>query len=172
MRSVLNSIKKMLGLEADYKVFDSQIIVHINSAFMTLNQLGVGPPNGFRLQNEEQTWDEFITDDQNIDLNAVEEYVYVKVRIIFDPPASSFVLETLKQMAKELEWRLNVQVECASVSEDVDPEDPSSSGVNDYNNLINKPQLNGTTLQGNTEIDFADKEYVDKKVGDIEYGHY
>lgn len=172
MESILNSIKKMLGLEPDYKVFDSQIIVHINSAFMTLNQLGVGPPNGFRLRNEEQTWDEFITNDQNIDLNAVEEYVYVKVRIVFDPPASSFVLEALKQMAKELEWRLNVQVECAALSEDSDQTNQPSIETNDYNNLVNKPQLNGTTLQGNTEIDFADKDYVDKKVGDIENGHY
>ena len=107
--SILNSIKKLLGIEADYTHFDTDIIIHINTIFMTLNQLGVGPSEGFRIEDSLATWDEYIEDDDNLD--AVKTYMYLKVKLIFDPPLNSSVQETMKQSIQECEWRLNVQAE-------------------------------------------------------------
>ena len=104
--SILNSIKKLLGITAEYTNFDTDIIIHINSVFMILNQLGVGPSKCFRIEDEYTTWDEYITEDN--DLDAVKTYMYLK--LLFDPPLSSSVLEANKQLINELEWRLNVQV--------------------------------------------------------------
>ena len=106
--SILNSIKKLLGITAEYTNFDTDIIMHINSVFMILNQLGVGPSKCFRIEDEYTTWDEYITEDN--DLDAVKTYMYLKVKLSFDPPLSSSVLEANKQLINELEWRLNVQV--------------------------------------------------------------
>ena len=106
--SILNSIKKLLGITAEYTNFDTDIIMHINSVFMILNQLGVGPSKCFRIEDEYTTWDEYITEDN--DLDAVKTYMYLKVKLLFDPPLSSSVLEANKQLINELEWRLNVQV--------------------------------------------------------------
>ena len=106
--SILNSIKKLLGITAEYTNFDTDIIIHINSVFMILNQLGVGPSKCFRIEDECTTWDEYITEDN--DLDAVKTYMYLKVKLLFDPPLSSSVLEANKQLINELEWRLNVQV--------------------------------------------------------------
>ena len=105
--SILNSIKKLLGITAEYTNFDTDIIIHINSVFMILNQLGVGPSKCFRIEDEYTTWDEYITEDN--DLDAVKTYMYLKVKLLFDPPLSSSVLEANKQLINELEWRLNVK---------------------------------------------------------------
>lgn len=107
--SILNSIKKLLGIAADYTHFDTDIIIHINTIFMTLNQLGVGPSEGFRIEDSLATWDEYIEDDDNLD--AVKTYMYLKVKLIFDPPLNASVQETMKQSIKECEWRLNIQAE-------------------------------------------------------------
>lgn len=107
--SILNSIKKMLGPDSDYTVFDQDIIIHINSVFSTLNQLGVGPAEGFQITGPNETWSDFIEDNKK--LNSVKTYIYIKVRLIFDPPSSSFVATSLEETAKELEWRLNVTVD-------------------------------------------------------------
>lgn len=110
--SILTSVKKQCGLEADYEHFDPEIITHINSVFMTLNQIGVGPAEGFVVEDEEQTWGDFLGDRTNLQkLTAVRTYVGLKVRLIFDPPASSALLESMKRLADEYEWRLNVQAE-------------------------------------------------------------
>lgn len=109
MESILTSIKKDLGIDKEYNVFDSDIIRHINSALMVLMQLGVGPSKGFRVTGESETWDRFL--EGRTDLEAVKDYVFIKVKLVFDPPANSSTLEALKEQAKELEWRLNVQVE-------------------------------------------------------------
>lgn len=109
MESVLTSIKKMLGIAADYTHFDSDIIIHINSVLMTLNQLGVGPEKPASIENEMDTWEETLGSLANV--NAVKTYIYLKVRMLFDPPTSSFVLESMNNMAKELEWRLTAQIE-------------------------------------------------------------
>ena len=109
MDSILTTIKKLLGIEADYHQFDNDIIVHINSVLMTLNQLGVGPENPASISSELDTWEKTLGELKN--LEAVKTYIYIKVRIIFDPPTSSFVLDALNKQANELEWRLNVQTE-------------------------------------------------------------
>lgn len=105
--SILTSIKKMLGMEENYNVFDTDIIIHINTIFMTLNQLGVGPSSGFKIEDDSAMWSEYI--DEDSDLEAVKTYIYLKVKLLFDPPLSSSVIEVMKQSIAELEWRLNVQ---------------------------------------------------------------
>lgn len=107
--SILNSVKKVLGIEPDYTAFDLDIAMHINSVFMILNQLGVGPKTPLVIEDAETTWDEF--DNGRIDIASVRIYVYLRVRLLFDPPTSSFVLSAIENQYKELEWRLNIQVE-------------------------------------------------------------
>lgn len=107
--SILNSIKKLLGPDSSYEVFDPDIILHINSVFATLNQLGLGPAEGFEITGPDETWADFIGDVKY--LNSVKTYIYIKVRLLFDPPSSSFVLTNLQKTAEELEWRLNVAVD-------------------------------------------------------------
>ena len=109
MDSILTSIKKLLGIAEDYTHFDSDIIMHINSVFMVLNQLGVGPLEGFMIEDDSATWDEYITAEDN--LGAVKSYMHLKVKLLFDPPTNSSVMECMKQMINELEWRLNVKTE-------------------------------------------------------------
>lgn len=114
--SILTTIKKLLGITEEYEHFDQDIIMHINSVFMILTQLGVGPSNGFRISDKTATWDEFIEEGTN--LEAVKSYVYMKVKLLFDPPISSTVMDCINRMISELEWRLNVAVE-SSGKEDV-----------------------------------------------------
>lgn len=109
MDSILTSIKKLLGIPEDYEQFDADITMHINSVFMILKQLGVGPENGFSISDKTSTWDEFIAKGDN--LEAVKSYVYMKVRLMFDPPLSSAVTEAINRNISELEWRLNVAVD-------------------------------------------------------------
>lgn len=106
--SILESIKLDLGVPADYAVFDQTIIRHINSAFSTAGQLGLGPPQGFKIQDGSASWDTFLEDDRREDVKA---YVFLKVRMLFDPPATSFAIAAIQDQIKELEWRLNVKRE-------------------------------------------------------------
>ena len=106
MDSILDSTKKILGLDPEYDVFDVDIISHINSAFFTLNQLGVGPAEGFMILDNTSTWALFL--DGQINLNAVKTYVYLRVRLLFDPPQTSFAISAMEKQIQELEWRLNV----------------------------------------------------------------
>lgn len=107
--SILDTIKQLLGIEAEDTAFDTDVIVHINSALMTLNQLGVGPSAAFSIQDKDDIWEDFL--EKSTDLEAVKTYIYLKVRTVFDPPSSSAVLEAMNRSISELEWRLNVQVE-------------------------------------------------------------
>lgn len=107
--SILVTVKKMLGLEDDYTPFDMDIILHINSALMSLTQLGVGPKEGFTIVDAEKKWSDFVTNE--VKLGAVKTYVYLKVKMIFDPPSNSYVMDAMKQQAEEIGWRLNVQAE-------------------------------------------------------------
>lgn len=109
MESILTSIKKLLGIDEEYTQFDSDIIMHINSVFLNLTQLGVGPSEGFQIEDDSDTWEDFIGDSNQ--LQAVKSYVYLKVKLLFDPPLSSSVTESMNRMISELEWRLNVAVE-------------------------------------------------------------
>lgn len=109
MDSILTSIKKMLGISEDYTQFDADLIMHINSVFLNLTQLGVGPASGFTIEDETTEWTDFINN--NAQLQAVKSYIYLKVKLLFDPPLSSAVIESTNRMIAELEWRLNVAVE-------------------------------------------------------------
>lgn len=106
MESILTSIKKQLGITEEYEHFDGDIIIHINSVFMILQQLGVGPKEGFSIEGEDALWTDFTPDISK--LQAVKSYVYLKVRLLFDPPSNSALIESMNNLIKELEWRLNV----------------------------------------------------------------
>lgn len=107
--SILDSIKKLLGIGKEYDAFDPDIIIHINTAFNTLNQLGVGPEDSFTISDNKTQWNEYVSDTKTYEM--VKTYIYLKVRLIFDPPLNSSILESMKQTINELEWRLNVQHE-------------------------------------------------------------
>lgn len=107
--SILTSTKKNLGLTEDYTEFDQDILMHINSTFATLNQLGIGPDNGFAIEDAAPVWSDFIGTDKR--LNSVKTYVYLKVRQLFDPPTTSYLITAMEKQVQELEWRLNVVVE-------------------------------------------------------------
>lgn len=107
--SILNSVKKQLGIDPSYDAFDGPITMHINSIFQILYQLGVGPDLPFIIDDASSTWDEF-TDDI-AQLSMVKTYVGLKVQQVFDPPQSGAVADAAKRMIEELEWRLNVQVD-------------------------------------------------------------
>lgn len=109
MESILTSVKKLLGITEEYEHFDSDIIMHINSVFMILTQLGVGPSEGFFITDKYATWDEFIPTGKS--LESVKSYMYMKVKLLFDPPQSSAVMESMKNMISEFEWRLNLEVD-------------------------------------------------------------
>ena len=112
MESILTSIKKLLGIEEEYTQFDNDIIMHINTVFLNLTQLGVGPAEGFLIEDDTATWYDFIGDSNQ--LQAVKSYMYLKVKLLFDPPLSSSVIESMNRMIAELEWRLNVAVDPAT----------------------------------------------------------
>lgn len=102
--SILTSVKKMLGIAKEYEHFDSDLIMHINSVLMILSQLGIGPVEGFLIEDESASWSDFIPEGKNLEL--VKSYVFLKVRLLFDPPLSSSVLEAMNRMINEFEWRL------------------------------------------------------------------
>lgn len=114
MDSILTSIKLLLGITEDYEYYDGQLIAHINSVFMILTQLGVGPPEGFLIHDKTDKWSDFLSDDKKIEL--VKSYVHLKVKLLFDPPSSSVVTESINRMINEFEWRINAQAEHEEVS--------------------------------------------------------
>lgn len=114
MESILTSIKKMLGLTAEQINFDTELIIHINSVLSILTRdLGVGPADGFIIQDELSTWTDFLG--ENARIHDVKTYVYFKVKLIFDPPLSSTVVKLIEDTIDELEWRLNISVENAAM---------------------------------------------------------
>lgn len=125
MESILNSIKKLLGILDDYIEFDTDLIININSAFMILNQLGVGPREGFRITGPDETWGLFL--DERQDLEAVKTYIYLKVKLMFDPPSTSFVLSSISEQINELEYRLLLQAKGGDCGGRNDDELPGAS---------------------------------------------
>lgn len=111
MESILDSIKKLLGISDEYTQFDNDIIMHINTVFMNLTQLGVGPAAGFFIEDSSAVWSDFVDLENDIQLNSVKTYVYLKVKLLFDPPLSSSVVQSMNNMISELEWRLNAVVD-------------------------------------------------------------
>jgi hypothetical protein len=115
--SILTSTKKILGLAEEYTAFDADVMMHINTVFSTLTQLGIGPANGFMIEGSEAQWSDFVGTDAN--LNSVKTYVYLRVRMIFDPPATSFHINAISEQIKEIEWRLSTHREATQWTEPV-----------------------------------------------------
>lgn len=150
MESILTSIKKLLLVPEEYEQFDADIIMHINSAFMNLTQLGVGPSTGFYIMDKSTEWADFTTDLTK--LQAIKTYIYLKVRLVFDPASlGSATLAAYERQIQELEWRLNLVAESNDNTETVPsiPIAPSGGGTSDYTKLQNLPSINGKTLIGN-----------------------
>ena len=109
MESILTSVKKLLGITEECTDFDIDIIMHINTVLSILCQIGVGPADGFSIEDSSATWSEFIEDNSKLEM--VKSYVYLKVRMLFDPPTMGAVMEAMKRNINELEWRMNVSVD-------------------------------------------------------------
>ena len=109
MDSILTSIKKLLGIDESYEQFDKDLILHINSVLAILAQLGVGPANGFSISDKSAVWDDFIPDSPK--LGFVKSYMNLKVRLLFDPPLGSAVIEAINRQISELEWRIQVEAD-------------------------------------------------------------
>lgn len=109
MDSILLSVKKMLGIIPEYEHFDSDIIMHINSTFSILTQLGVGPEKGFAIKDGGNNWDEFLPESPFLEM--VKSYIFLRVRLLFDPPTSSAAMEAINRQVSEFEWRINVAVD-------------------------------------------------------------
>ena len=105
--SILNTIKEMLGASPDYDAFNTDIIIHINTAFMELTQIGVGPQEGFMITDDSETWADFIPETDALQLQGIKSYVYLSVKLVFDPPSNSSATESINRQLAKLEWRLN-----------------------------------------------------------------
>lgn len=103
--SILTSTKKALGIDEGMTAFDPEIMMYINTVFSTLNQLGIGPVEGYMIENEEATWDDFLADDPRY--NSIQTYMYLRVRLLFDPPATSFAIAAMEHQIEEYGWRLS-----------------------------------------------------------------
>lgn len=108
-KSILDTIKAMLGLADTYEAFDNELVSHINSALFIVGQLGIGPSEGFRITDSHEEWSNLLGPVK--DLESVKTFVYLKVRETFDPPMNSFILTALQNQAQELAWRINAQVD-------------------------------------------------------------
>ena len=118
--SILTSVKKVLGIPEYYEHFDQDILLHLNSVMSILHQLGVGPENGFVVEDDSTTWSELF--DGDIDTNKmmyVKSYVCLRVRLLFDPPASSGAIDAMERQMRELEWRITVTRDLRDDSEEV-----------------------------------------------------
>lgn len=109
MSSILASIKKMLGIPEEDSAFDNDVIMHINTVFGILTQMGIGSQDGFSITGYEETWSDFTENQTKLEM--VKSYIYLKVRLLFDPPQNSSLIESLNRLISELEWRLNVAVD-------------------------------------------------------------
>lgn len=127
--SILDTTKKVLGLEPDYDAFDVDIIMHINSTFSTMHQLGIGPTDGFEIEDNTAVWADFIGTDKR--LNPVKTYIYLKVRSLFDPPSTSYAVTALEKGIAEAEFRLMVSAESDALAVKFPPE-PIATPVDGY----------------------------------------
>lgn len=107
--SILTSTKKILGIDENYTAFDQDIITHINAALSTMNQLGLGPIEGFAIEDATQVWSELML--PLTILGMAKPYVFLKTRMLFDPPATSFHIEAMNKQIDQFEWRMNVERE-------------------------------------------------------------
>jgi hypothetical protein len=107
--SILNSVKKVLGIDAEYTAFDPDIIMHINSVFVVLNDMGIGPDLGYAITDNTAKWSDFLGADPR--LNSVQTYVFLRVRLLFDPPTVSYLIDSMKEQIREFGWRLSTHRE-------------------------------------------------------------
>ena len=110
MDSILTTVKKLLGIDEEDVSFDTDVVVSINTAIPSLSQMGIGPPNGFIVTSKDQKWTDYISD-TTINLEGVKTYLYLKTKLIFDPPTNSTVIQSIENNLKELEWRMMLAVE-------------------------------------------------------------
>lgn len=108
--SILDSVKGVLNISPGDSAFDQDVIMHINSVFGVLNQLGVGPPQGFMITDSTTTWDTFLGSDA-LRMNMVKSYMYLHVRLLFDPPVTGPAIKAVEVQMAELQWRINAQRE-------------------------------------------------------------
>lgn len=144
--SILDDTKKVLNIPSESPVFDQDIILHVNSVFSTLKQLGVGPDDGFMISDNTATWASYIEGKNG--LNMVKTYIYLRVRLIFDPPSTGFVTDSFKSQISELEWRLMTEADTFTYPSDgggtiVTPEDVATA-VQAY--LAANPVADGVTF--------------------------
>jgi hypothetical protein len=104
--SILISVKKILGMSEDYSPFDMDVLMHVNTAFSTLNQIGIGPENGFFIEDATATWGDFLGTDPR--LNTAKSFICLRVRLIFDPPTTSYAIDSMNKQLEEFIWRLSV----------------------------------------------------------------
>lgn len=129
--SILNNLKKYCGIDPAYDIFDRDVLMNANAVFFELHQLGAGPPNPFVLSNPSQTWSEFSSDPAVV--SASEQYLYLKVRSVFDPPSTSFVIQSMEKTIAELEWRIRDY--CAGlVPDNPEPETDETEHPDDTEN--------------------------------------
>lgn len=133
--SILFTVKSALGLDPENTPFDIDVIMHINSVFANLQQLGIGPSNGFMIMDGKPTWEEFLGQDNT--LNSVKSFVFLKVRLLFDPPATGPAIAAMQDLAKEFEWRINVARETKQWTSPM----PPPTGVSD--NPLKDPVIDG-----------------------------
>lgn len=107
--SILDTTKQLLGIEKDVTDFDTEILIHINSVFDTFHQLGLGPGTGFKIEDSSKLWSEYIQDTEHIE--SIRSLMYLRIRLLFDPPATSFGITAFEKEIEKMEWRLNVQVD-------------------------------------------------------------
>ena len=106
MDSILESIKKLLGIPKEYEAFDADVIMHINTAFAILNQLGLGPEGGYGIEGYDDVWDDYIV---SYNMSMIKTFIYLKVRLAFDPPSSTALIESMQRTLDELTWRLELE---------------------------------------------------------------
>lgn len=139
--SILETIKKLLGIDKDYTVFDMDVIVAINSSFMILNQLGVGPEKAFSIKDASATWKDFFGNEEIFEL--AKSYIYLRSKLLFDPPTSGVLHEAVERQISEFEWRMHIQADYNdSVKDEPTPENPEipdeGEGALDHSQLINR----------------------------------
>lgn len=110
MTSILTDVKKMIGIDENYTQFDTDLIIHINSVLLILSQLGVGPPEGFMIEDKTSKWSDFIVNKYNR-LSTVKSFTAMKVKLLFDPPLSSSVMESANRIISEFEWRIMIEAD-------------------------------------------------------------
>lgn len=124
-QSILLTTKKMLGISEEYHAFDLDIIININSIFLGLNQLGIGPRTPFQITGVDEVWTDFV---DPTTVPGIQTYIYLKTRLLFDPPTNSFLVDNIQKQIAELEWRMNVQVETPPII-DENSEESEEPGI-------------------------------------------